>query len=54
VANNFFVKSPTANANDVYEWQADAAPGVPLTSANLDIYNGLFDPLSRAAFANLT
>jgi hypothetical protein len=52
-ANEFFVKSGTANANDTYAWTAGAAPGVTISPTNLDIYISLTNPLTQSAFVGL-
>jgi hypothetical protein len=49
IANNFYVKSGTVSANDVYNWQALPA-SVALTAANMDLYGGLNDPATGARF----
>ena len=49
VSGQFFVKSPTAGANDVYNWQAMPTP-VALTPANMSTFHGLQDPASGARF----
>ena len=49
IQGSFFVKSPTASCNDVYNWQAMPAP-VALTPANMSAYHGLYDPASGARF----
>lgn len=49
-ANNFFIKSPTASANDVYNWSAGAASGVNLTLANVDTYTALLNPRTGSRF----
>jgi hypothetical protein len=52
VANQFTVQSQTALANDVYDWQAQPTPLVPITPANLDLYGGLTSPAIGAKYAN--
>ena len=51
IADQFSVKSPTANANDVYSWCAQSAP-LAITMANIDLYDGLLDPFSGAKATN--
>lgn len=51
IADQFSVKSPTAGANDVYNWCAGPA-SVTITAANLDTYNGLQDINTGARFSN--
>lgn len=50
-ADQFSVKSPTAGANDVYNWIAFGG-SVNLTAANMDTYNGLYDEATGARFCN--
>lgn len=52
-ADAFHVKSPTAGANDIYNWQARDG-SVSITLANLDTYNGLYDEATGARYCNLT
>jgi hypothetical protein len=52
IANQFSIKSPTASANDVYNWEALPA-SVSITAANLDTNNGLQDPATGARYCNL-
>jgi hypothetical protein len=51
-AGQFFVKSVTANCNDVYNWQAGPVDGITLNAANLDTYGALTDRLSGSIFTN--
>ncbi len=50
-ADNLFTKAVTASCNDVYNYCAQPA-SVSLTTANLDLYNGLRDINTGAQYAN--
>ena len=51
IANSFFVKAAAADTG-IYAWTAAPAPGIALTTANLDIYNGLINPRTGSRFSN--
>ena len=52
IANQFTVQSPTANCNDIYNWQAQPTALVAITAANLDAFGGLTNPAIGARFCN--